>query len=297
MDENRKIHLIFAWGLILLVSDLSDALLLRVVPKIPGWFPWGKIALLAAAVAACFVVKKLRALRPYALILFTLFLALRVSDFLRGTRLWQGSFGSARVGWTRGFIGIYVLDCLVAFAVIAVLLLLKRRRSECYLVKGDLGAPVEPVPWLGIRRGESWRRFGWIFAVVASAAVAVPALVLVHVPPGALGRLPALLPGVLAFAAINAFNEEVYFRASLLSTLKEVVGGGQAVLISAVFFGMAHYLYGSPAGIPGFLMTALLGWILGKSMIETRGLFWPWLIHFLPDVVVFLSYALTWIPN
>jgi hypothetical protein len=27
-------------------------------------------------------------------------------------------------------------------------------------------------------------------------------------------------------------------------------------------------------------------------MLETRGIAWPWLMHFLPDVVVFFSYAL-----
>lgn len=39
-------------------------------------------------------------------------------------------------------------------------------------------------------------------------------------------------------------------------------------------------------------MTGFLAWLLGKSMLETRGIGWPWFIHFLPDVVIFLSYAL-----
>lgn len=68
-------------------------------------------------------------------------------------------------------------------------------------------------------------------------------------------------------------------------------------MIVAVFFGMAHYLYGTPAGVVGFLMTAFLGWLLAKSMLETRGLFWPWFIHFVPDVVIFVFYAMTWVPR
>jgi hypothetical protein len=32
----------------------------------------------------------------------------------------------------------------------------------------------------------------------------------------------------------------------------------------------------------------------GKSMLETKAFLWPWLIHFLPDVIIFISYALLW---
>jgi hypothetical protein len=101
-----------------------------------------------------------------------------------------------------------------------------------------------------------------------------------------------LLPAVLLFAAINAFTEEVYHRAGLLATLTEVIGKGQTLLLAAVFFGLAHWLYGSPPGLVGAMMTGFLAWLLGKSMLETKGIAWPWLIHFLPDVVIFLSYAL-----
>ena len=61
----------------------------------------------------------------------------------------------------------------------------------------------------------------------------------------------------------------------------------------AFFFGLAHYLYGSPSGVIGFLMTGFLAWLLGKSMLETRGLFWAWFIHFLADVIIFASYAIS----
>jgi hypothetical protein len=30
-----------------------------------------------------------------------------------------------------------------------------------------------------------------------------------------------------------------------------------------------------------------MGWILGKGMVETRGLFWTWWIHFLSDSAIF----------
>jgi hypothetical protein len=66
-------------------------------------------------------------------------------------------------------------------------------------------------------------------------------------------------------------------------------------LINAVFFGLAHYLYGSPPGVIGFLMTGFLAWLLGKSMLETKVLFWAWFIHFFADVIIFASYAISWV--
>ena len=93
---------------------------------------------------------------------------------------------------------------------------------------------------------------------------------------------------------INAFTEEMYYRAPFLSTLPEVIGKDHALLICTVFFGLEHWLYGSPPGILGAAMTGFLAWLIGKSMLETKGLFWPWLIHVLPYIVIFFSYALYW---
>lgn len=104
-----------------------------------------------------------------------------------------------------------------------------------------------------------------------------------------------LLPAILLFSAINAFTEEIYFRLSLLSTLHDVIGRTHTLLIVVVFFGLAHYLHGSPSGIIGFLMTGFLAWLLAKSILETKGIFWAWFIHFLADVAVFAYYAIDWV--
>jgi membrane protease YdiL (CAAX protease family) len=295
MTEDRNLIVAVAWGTALLISDLPDVLFKALAGHVPGRLAWAKVGLLAAGLVACSLWKRLRALRPFFIVFLVFFLALVLTGVARGTPWWEGRFGGGSVSFTLGYAGIYILDCAVALAVIAALRAVKRRRRAFFLVKGDLRAPIGPVRWLGIRAGESWRTFGWIFALAAALAVAVPTLLSVRLAPGALGRAAGLLPAVLLFAAINAFNEEVYFRASFLSTLADVIGRGHTLLVASVFFGMGHYLYGSPPGIVGFLMTAFLGWLLGKSMLETKGLLWPWLIHFLADVVVFLSYALTFV--
>ena len=38
----------------------------------------------------------------------------------------------------------------------------------------------------------------------------------------------------------------------------------------------------------------ILAFLLGKSMLETRGMGWAWFMHFVPDVFIFFSYAMTW---
>jgi membrane protease YdiL (CAAX protease family) len=87
-----------------------------------------------------------------------------------------------------------------------------------------------------------------------------------------------ILPSILFYALLNSFNEEVTFRVPMLATLEPVGGSRQALWISAFFFGIAHYF-----GI----LSIFMGWILGKAILETRGLLWAWWIHFLSDVVIF----------
>jgi CAAX protease family protein len=46
-----------------------------------------------------------------------------------------------------------------------------------------------------------------------------------------------------------------------------------------------------PYGIVGVVMAGFLGWFLAKAMVETRGFFWPWFIHFCQDVAIFTFMA------
>jgi hypothetical protein len=50
-------------------------------------------------------------------------------------------------------------------------------------------------------------------------------------------------------------------------------------------FGIPHF-FGMPSGIIGVLMAGLLGFVLAKSMYETNGIFWAWLIHFVQDILI-----------
>ena len=167
----------------------------------------------------------------------------------------------------------------VTLAMIATLLLLGYRRRDFFLTRGDLRAPIEPVPLLGFPKPDPWP------GLVCSGRcrMSLPLAVMLYFgmrPSGAvLLKVVPIVPSILFYAALNAFNEEITYRAPMLATLETVSGSKHALWMSAYFFGIAHY-FGTPGGILGGILSLFMGWILGKGMVETRGLFWAWWIHF-----------------
>jgi hypothetical protein len=286
-----------AWTVMLVVSDLPDMLVTWLGSPVPSWMFWAKAAFLAVFFGLTLMSRAIRPLWQYALALFTLFLALGLTSLLRGTAWFQGHFNYRGVPFFTGYAAVMSLDILVALAVIVVLWLMKRDRRAFFLVKGRMDAAIEPIRWLGIKAGGSWKSAGWIFAGVAALAVFVPTILAIAPSGAAFLRALPLFPAAVLFAAVNAFTEEAYFRCSLLSTLCDVIGRTHTLLLILVFFGLSHWLYGSPSGIVGFAMTGFLSWIMARSMLETKGLLWPWIIHFAPDVVIFMSYALLFVKS
>jgi membrane protease YdiL (CAAX protease family) len=284
-----------AWIVMLVVSDLPDIIITYVGGEIPAWFFWAKTAFLALFLVLALLWKGIRPLWKYAIALLVLFLALGLTNLLRLTDWFQSNFNYDGVPYFKGFAAIMTLDILVALMVIAALWLMFRDRKRFFMVRGQYDAPIEPIRWLGIKAGESWKVFGWIFGCIAGLAVAIPTILAIKPSGETLLRALPLLPAALLFAAVNAFTEESYFRSSLLSTLAPVIGKTHVLLLTLVFFGLSHWLWGSPPGVIGFLMTGFLAWIMGRAMLETKGLLVPWIIHVIPDVVVFFSYALWYV--
>jgi len=291
----KRTLILTAWVVMLVVSDLPDILIDKLGGTIPSWMFWAKTGFLVAFFVLTLAWKAIRPLWQYAAIFLTLFLALSLTDLVRDTAWFQGNFNYAGISFFSGYAAIFVLDILVALAVLAVLWLMKRDRKTFFLVKGQMDAPVGRVVWLGIKGGESWKGIGWFFAGGAALAVAIPTMLGIAPSVGTLMRALPLLPAALLLAAVNAFTEEAYYRCSLLSTLHENIGKTHTLLLTVVFFGLGHWLYGSPPGLLGFLMVGFLAWLLGKAMLETKGFAWPWFIHFVPDVVIFFSYALLFV--
>jgi len=227
----------------------------------------------------------LRILRP----LLLLFLVLVGSQWVVLTQVDRLPFFDA---WLRDpSFGVYMpaeqlLNLLVTLAMIAALLFLKRDRRAFYLAKGDTSAPAERIGWLGVKPGDPWNRLGLGLAVCITLGTLAFLFISGRPSVDVVIRALPFLPVVLVAAALNAFNEEVTYKASFLSVLVEPVGSRQALWMVAAYFGIAHF-YGVPYGLVGVVLAWFLGWILAKSMLETRGLAWAWFIHFVQDVAIF----------
>jgi membrane protease YdiL (CAAX protease family) len=294
-SPDKRILLASAWSSVLMISELPDIIIKIGFGQVPSWLLLSKLVYLAVLLGLCFLWRPLRPLRPFAFVMLVFFAALTGSEWLKNLAWWKGLLADAQPSFALTYLRPFLRDIGVTLIVMAALWMVKKHREDFFLAKGRLGAPVEPVRWLGIRAGESWNKFGWIFAVCAALGVAVPTLLILKPSSETFIKTLPLLPAVLAYSAINAFNEELYFRSTFLSTLTGVIGKNHTLLLNAVFFGLAHWLFGSPPGLAGFAMTGFLAWLLGRSMLETKGFLWPWFIHFLPDVVIFISYAVIWV--
>lgn len=280
-----------AWAIMLAVSPLPNVLLHELAGGSPAWLGWAKIGLLAGLAVTTLLWQALRPLRNFILLLLAIFLAEMLVGLLPGSTLWQGWFGGADAPFTTSMLGTQLVRLIVSLLVIGVLLLLGYQRTDFFLTRGQLDAPVEPVHWLGVSKPELWTKFGGQFALYISLGTLLFLVLGGRPTPAALlGALP-MLPAVLLFAAMNAFNEELTYRASLLAGLEHVIGPQQALWNTAVFFGLGHY-FGVPYGVIGVVMATFLGWMMGKAMLETRGFFWAWFIHFLQDVLIFSFMAI-----
>ncbi|MBN1486603.1 MAG: CPBP family intramembrane metalloprotease [Anaerolineae bacterium] len=282
---NRSVT-VMAWGIMLCVSTLPNALLHELAGGAPFWLGRAKIGLLVILALAAFLWKSLTPVRNFILILLAVFISEELVSYLTTSAFWTGLFGGANAPFTRNMMGIQLGRLFVSLLVIGALLALHYRREDFFLVRGELDAPITPVHWLGFHEPEPWTSFGRQFSIYIGLGLLVFLFLGGRPSLSSFIRAAPAFPAVLLFAAMNAFNEEMTYRASLLAGLAPVIGPQQALWNTALFFGLGHY-FGVPYGVIGVIMSTFLGWMLGKAMLETRGFFWAWFIHFIQDVLIF----------
>ena len=157
-----------------------------------------------------------------------------------------------------------------------------------YFKVGKINAHILPAPQVGInpKPSDTWMNVGFNFLVVISLVTA--GVIYFQSPTEGSISVKAFmlnLPTVVLFALCNAFVEESITRFAPIVLLKDKIADNHIAIISAFLFGFAHY-WGSPGGVTGILVASFLGWLLAKSIIETKGIFWAFLIHFVQDVII-----------
>lgn len=284
---------IVAWGVTLLISTAPDIIWHELGSGVPLWLPLAKIGLLLIMTLATLVWQPLRPLRNFFLVMIAFFSLVELRsriDFtlpflqgLFGNTVFDGRMQAEQTG-----------KLAVALLLIGFMVVLGYRRRDFFLARGDLRAPIEPVRWLGFPKPDPWPRFGLQWGFYIAGALAIFQYLSLRPTLDQLLQIVPVIPSILFYAALNAFNEEMTYRSPILTTLEPIGGSRQAMWMAAYFFGIAHY-FGTPGGLIGGILSVFMGWILGKGMVETRGLFWSWWVHFLADIAIFtfMTTALT----
>lgn len=241
----------------------------------PEWLGFVNVAILTLLLALAYAISAWRSLRGYFLALIAVAIGNFIADHIARAGTWTGWV--ARM-FTNAL--IQLIPCaLLALSLIGSGL----ARRDVFLAKGDMAARSRMPRWLP---SVNWAWLGPSLTLFLAAGLSVQLTLTVRPDLHMFGRAVFALPLALAFAAINAAQEEFRFRAVLLARLLPVVERTHALLMTSLLFGLDHW-FGHPSGPSGVLLAGFAGYMWGKSMVETRGSAWAWLIHGFQDVVIF----------
>lgn len=184
------------------------------------------------------------------------------------------------------------ITLLIALLLLATLAVMYKEKFSEYFRIGKIDSKILPEPIVGIKpkQSDSWLNVGLNFLIVISVVTAV--VIYFQIIGNEAMTLKVILtnlPTVLLFALSNAFVEESVTRIAPIIILKDKIEDKHIAIISGVLFGIAHF-WGSPGGIPGMLFAGFMGWLLAKSVLETKGIFWALLIHFVQDVIIISAF-------
>ena len=282
---STNLLIFIAWIVTLFVSFFPDILLRELTSSLPGWLYWAKVGLISVFLLTSLLWKRLHTLWLFSAVLLAVYLLQWGVDWFYQSLSYSNWLAGAN-SFVKDLASVQIPRTTVGILLVLIMLVLVHRFGNFFLVMGKLNAQAAPIPFI-MTRPSSWRILGPAIACAMCLGLAAFSLIFGNIPSlQSLKSALPLLPFILLFAASNAFGEEMLYRAPWLSSLEGPVGPTHALLLTAVYFGLGHF-YGVPFGILGVVMAFIPGWLIGKSMLETRGFFWAWFIHFWMDAVIF----------
>lgn len=287
VSQGSRVHLFVAWVSVLLGSALPELVLGFRYPLDPmHWLSLSKAVFLIVVLVLTFSVRTIASLRSLLIILFALHAATGAFGFIVSSVFWKQQVGGIESQFIRVMLDVQFVRVGVALVVLAVLFAIFRSPSRFYFTRGDMGAKATRVAWLGISGAGSWNRVGVVLTAILSLGTLAFLAVAMRPALSALPNLTSMLPAVLVFSITNALGEEIIYRLALLAPTANLAIPGHAMMMSAAYFGLAHY-YGIPSGSIGVVMAGFLGWLACRSVSDTKGVAWAFIIHFVQDIWIF----------
>jgi len=172
------------------------------------------------------------------------------------------------------------------FVTITIVLL--NPESKALLKIGQLTTIAEKETWLGINGKSSWKINGLQLLLFVSIATGSFMFLAVKYTGSIANFQWGFVPLIVLFSFTNSLTEELIFRFGIVGGLFNHYPKLTVLLASAILFGLPHY-FGWPSGFMGIIMASVLGYILAKATIETKGLSIAWVIHFVQDLIIFTA--------
>lgn len=293
VGRQRLILIGMAWLATLAVSRLPQIILQEGFGIDASWIHWLWIGTPIALLGLSFLWTSVSTLRGYFIVMMAIVLATTLLDpLVRQSALWTSWFeaGQSAIVTLLAERALLVIEALL---VVGVLLSLGLKRGDFFLARGEMDAPARGVRLPGMPNAVSWRVFGPVLAILLSILYVLFFASAYGVPTAnAFAKAMPLLPLALLAAVLNSFGEEMMYRAAPLSQLLPLVGAGLALLMTSLWFGLGHFYGGIPSGMEGLIFAGLLAMLFGKAMLDTGGIVWPWIIHFLADAVIYIFLAI-----
>lgn len=153
-----------------------------------------------------------------------------------------------------------------------------------YFTLGNLTATSSLLDWLGFDKNSSWLEIGITFAIIPLIVTCIVVYFQVlKKKTWSFAKLGLAVTIAIPLSVTNSLTEELIFRIIPLEGLPfaPIV----LALIGAFAFGVPHY-FGTPGKFIGVAMASFLGFVAACSVIETQGIGWAWLIHFVQDIPI-----------